>query len=141
MHGSISAWCDGLNVLPPLLLDVLTFSGETDLPETFRDSNIDLIICINMIHISPWECTEALFRIAKTNLRVGGRICTYGPYKVDGTMVESNIKFDDSLRERCAQWGIRDVEAVQQVAEASGFTLKSTHEMPANNMCLFFEKR
>lgn len=94
-----------------------------------------------MIHISPWECTAALLRMSSVCLRCGGLLFTYGPYRVGGVMVESNEKFDESLKSRCSEWGIRDLEEVEKSAAAYGLVLKSTNEMPANNLCLMFEKK
>lgn len=65
---------------------------------------------------------------------------TYGPYRVSGEMVESNVKFDESLKSRNSEWGVRDLEAVQSVALTNGLELKETVSMPANNLCVVFEK-
>jgi len=51
----------------------------------------DLTLCINMIHISPWEATVGLMECAGKVLRKGGMLVCYGPYKVDGKSVESNM--------------------------------------------------
>lgn len=56
------------------------------------NNNIDVIICINMIHISPWEATLGLMKLAKEKLsKKNGYLFCYGPYKVGGTAVESNL--------------------------------------------------
>jgi hypothetical protein len=61
---------------------------ETD---AILGKELDLIICINMIHISPWDATRGLMKVAGSNLRKGGILYCYGPYKVGGTAVESNL--------------------------------------------------
>jgi hypothetical protein len=67
------------------------------------DTPLDLVLSINMIHISPWEATLGLMRVAGQRLREpsggdidnnidddGGYLYCYGPYKQDGIVVPSN---------------------------------------------------
>ena len=93
-----------------------------------------------MIHISPYRCTEALFQSAARCLGQEGILLTYGPYNVDGTMVESNVAFDESLRTRNSSWGIRRLEEVELTAKSNGFGLEQVFSMPANNLCVTFRK-
>jgi hypothetical protein len=117
------------NLQPPLALDVC---GQP-WPVAFADA----VVCINMIHISPWEATVALFSGAQW---LGAKVVvTYGPYSIAGDfLADSNIAFDQSLRQRNPLWGIRDVTDVAKVAGASGFRLEDTIRMPANNLALIF---
>jgi len=101
---------------------------------------LNLIICINMIHISPWDATLGLFKVASEHLKSGGVLMTYGPYKVNGAAVESNMNFDANLKSRNADWGIRDLERVQVVAEDNGLKIVKVQEMPANNLLCIFQK-
>lgn len=102
--------------------------------------SLNLILCINMIHISPWSATIGLFRVAKEQLCKGGILMTYGPYKENGTAVASNLAFDESLRGRNVEWGVRDLERVQELGKENGMVLQKVVEMPANNKCLIFQK-
>jgi SAM-dependent methyltransferase len=145
MHESIRAWTEavpGNRVNPPVSFDI---SNEVDLtnnvPEDFTNGTVDVMICINMIHISPFVCTEGLFRTAARCLQPHGKLLTYGPYRVDGHMVESNVAFDEYLKKRNPEWGVRDKEAVEQVANNNGFKLVETVAMPANNLSLIFSRR
>mmetsp|Transcript_12614 Transcript_12614/g.34752 ORF Transcript_12614/g.34752 Transcript_12614/m.34752 type:complete len:300 (+) Transcript_12614:97-996(+) len=105
----------------------------------FPDSaTVDLIICINMIHISPWEATQGLMKLAGERLSPGGHLYCYGPYKVGGTAVESNLRFDASLKSRNAAWGVRDLETVLETAESNGLRMVEKVEMPANNLSLIY---
>lgn len=137
-------------VLPVVALDILSYSNQLKekkekelqiLPNMFRDGLVDVMLNINMIHISPFECTPALFNVAQSCLKQGGFLCTYGPYKVNGQMLEGNIQFDLSLKARDPSWGIRDIEEVVTIAESYGMYLQDTVEMPANNLSLFFVKK
>jgi len=100
----------------------------------------DLVLCINMIHISPWKATLGLMACAGKSLRKGGTLMCYGPYKVDGTAVESNLRFDESLKSRNSDWGVRNIEDVIDAAKKEGLSYVDRIEMPANNMSVLFCK-
>ena len=105
-----------------------------------KSAPFDFMTCINMIHISPWTATQGLMVVAKELLRPGGVLYTYGPYKVNGTTVESNLKFDASLQQRDPGWGVRNLEDVVAEAAKHGLELEESIEMPANNLSLLFRK-
>jgi SAM-dependent methyltransferase len=133
---SIAAWraYAGLaNVNPPLALNVMN--------EDWGIDAADALVCVNMIHISPWQATEALIRGASQRLRAGGVLYLYGPYRRNGAHTAlSNEAFDAQLRATDPRWGVRDLEAVRALAEAGGFTLSEIVEMPANNLSVIFVK-
>ncbi len=113
-----------------------------DLVGTWPVVAADALVAINMIHISPWEATLALFAGASRVLPSGAPLVTYGPYRVGGGHIApSNEAFDASLRARDPQWGVRDVEEVGAVADEAGFSLERRVAMPANNFTLVFRRR
>ncbi len=133
---SIAAWCSGQDrVLPPIGLDVLS-------PEWFDIARqFDAIYCANMIHISPWACTQALLRGAARHLTPQGVLITYGPYLVDGVQTApSNLAFDADLRARNRAWGLRRLSDVADQAAAVGLSLRETLNLPANNLLLVWER-
>lgn len=136
-RASIAAWRaqSGLaNLLAPLDLDVLR--------EPWPIAAADAVVCINMIHISPWAATGALMRGAGARLPAGGVLVTYGPYRRGGAhTAPGNEAFDASLRERDPAWGVRDMEAVEALAEAAGLVCEARVPMPANNFSLVLRKR
>ena len=120
------------NLLEPLALDV-----EAPWPI----ARADAILCVNMIHISPWSATLALFAGAGKVLSEGGVMVTYGPYSIEGDfLAPSNLEFDASLKSRNPTWGIRDVGDVARVASDNGLALRETIRMPANNLILAFAR-
>jgi hypothetical protein len=139
MHESIKEWTKDYRdrVLPPIDFNILNHEDFV-LPQAMNVEKVDLVICINMIHISHFDCTRSLFKLANKILNDNGLVYTYGAYKVNGSMSESNIAFDESLRSRNADWGIRNIEDVMTAAADSGFMLSETIEMPSNNLSLIF---
>ncbi|XP_075894499.1 methyltransferase-like 26 isoform X2 [Nelusetta ayraudi] len=106
------------NVMPAIHLDA-------SLPHQYwggiPPESLDLVVNINMIHISPFACTE--------------------PYAVNGQISpQSNIDFDYSLRQRNPEWGLRDVSLLSSIAQRNGLFLEKIMDMPANNKCLLFRK-
>jgi SAM-dependent methyltransferase len=135
---SIGAWRDRAalpNLLPPLRLDV---SDQDAWPE----GPFDVVVNINMIHISPWTATEGLFRGAGRVLAPGGTLFLYGPYIEANTPTSpSNLAFDASLKSRDPAWGLRRLDDVTALAARHGLELAERIAMPANNLSLFFRGR
>jgi hypothetical protein len=121
------------NISPPIALDV----EEPHWPVRERH---DAVLCINMIHISPWRATHALFRGAARILDSRGLLILYGPYLENGTAVQSNLDFDASLKRRNPEWGLRDLDEVTRVAAGHGFARQQIVRMPANNLTVVFTK-
>lgn len=140
---SIAAWRRdaGLaNVRAPQAIDLMddswTWRGDT------ADDRLTAILCINVIHISPWPVTQHLMAGAGRLLRQGGTLFTYGPYMRDGRhTAPSNAAFDESLRARNPLWGVRDVADVTALAKEHGLTLARIAELPANNLVLTYERQ
>ena len=138
---SIVAWreeADAGNLLPPRQLDVRdpVWLIDCDLP-----APISAIVNINMLHISPWSCCQALFASAAETLNQGGVVMLYGPFKRDGVhTAPSNAAFDEQLRSQDSAWGVRDLEAVVEVAVEQEFVCQNVIEMPANNLSVVFDK-
>lgn len=134
---SIRAWAEVAklpNLRPPLLLD----AAAPDWPVATADA----ILCINMVHISPWEATVGLMRGAARLLSDGAPLLLYGPYRRAGVpTAPSNEAFDESLKARDPRWGLRDLDAVIALAETQGLALDSVVEMPANNLSLLLRRR
>lgn len=131
-RASIAAWCAGLDeVLPPLTLDAAAPDWPID--------RADAVLCINMVHISPWKATLGLLAGASRILPAGAPLILYGPYRREGVeTAPSNEAFDESLRARDPRWGLRGVETV--CAAAMNFTFDRLVEMPANNLMLVFRR-
>lgn len=137
---SIAAWrkAEGTpNLLDPVALDA-SAPGWAD---GFARQGIAAIVCINMIHISPWEAAEGLFAGAGELLGAGAPLVLYGPYlEPDVATAPSNVVFDESLRQRDPRWGLRDISAVDALAQTNGMARTSRVDMPANNLTLVYRK-
>ncbi|NWK94198.1 SAM-dependent methyltransferase [Sphingobium lactosutens] len=133
---SIAAWradAHRPNLRPPIRLD-----AAADWPI----AQADAVLCINMVHISPWDATLGLLKGAGAILPPGGLLYLYGPYLRDGVdTAPSNLAFDASLRARDPHWGLRRLEHVIAAAEAQGLAFDRLVEMPANNLSLLFHRQ
>jgi hypothetical protein len=99
------------------------------------------VICINMIHIAPWAACVGLIEGSAHVLAPGGRLFLYGPYRRrDHPTAASNEAFDADLRRRDPAWGLRDLEDVTALAHRQGLSGPDIIEMPANNLCVVFER-
>jgi len=135
-HAGIRAWLGeaGLtNVLPPLALDV----GQGEWPS----GRYDAVFSANTAHWMSWSEIECFFSGVGNTLEVGGAFCLYGPFNYHGDYTsKSNARFDRWLKERDPLSGIRDFEAVDDLAREAGLTLEKDYEMPANNRMLVWSK-
>jgi hypothetical protein len=125
----------GTNLAAPLPLDAAA-------PGSWPVSVADAMLCINMVHISPWEATEGLFAGAARLLRgSGGPLVLYGPYLEQGVeTAPSNLDFDASLKARNPLWGLREAEALDALAAQHGMARSARHAMPANNIMLVYRR-
>ena len=133
---SIAAWqaeAQLPNLRAPLMLDVMA--------DAWPVQKADAVLCINMIHIAPWEATAALMRGTARVLPRDGILFLYGPFKQSGQhTTPSNAEFDAGLRAQDARWGLRDLEAVAEIASAAGFAAPVVEAMPANNLSVVFRR-
>lgn len=121
------------NLLPPVSLDARAAEWPVD--------RADAIVCINMIHITPWAATAGLMKGAGTLLAAGAPLYLYGPYVRAGVpTAPSNAAFDADLRARNPEWGLRAVEEVAAEAGKHGLTLERVVPMPANNLSVVFRR-
>jgi len=128
---SIVEWTEGLgNVRPPVALD-----AAGDWPVTATDA----ILCINMVHISPWAATSGLMAGAGRLLAPGAPLILYGPYRQqDAPTAPSNEQFELWLKDKSPEYGLRYVEDVTREATARGLTLERIVPMPAHNLILVY---
>ena len=132
-RASIDAWSAGLaNIRAAIALD-----AAADWPVRAADA----VQCINMIHIAPWQAAEGLVRGAGRVLPQGGLLYLYGPFRVGGAhTAPSNAAFDADLRATDPRWGVRDLEAMAELAARQGFGPPEVEAMPANNLSVMFRR-
>ena len=129
----IRSWLTGTNLPAPLTLDV-------------RDSNwpveqYDAIFSANTLHIMSWPEVELFFHKVNVQLKANALLCIYGPFKYGGDFTSpSNADFDLWLKRNNPVSGIRDFEAIRELAEHTGFQLVADHRMPANNQLLIWQR-
>lgn len=131
---SIEAWREAAalpNVRPPLAIDAASRDWPID--------RADAVLCINMVHISPWPSALGLIGGAARLLPQGAPLILYGPWlKDDVATASTNVAFDADLKRRDPQWGLRRVEDFDAAARERGLELAETRPMPANNLMLLW---
>ena len=131
---SIKAWrgeSDCPNLRAPIVIDASAADWPID--------RADAVLNINMVHISPWDASLGLIAGAARLLAAGGPLILYGPWlKDDIETAPSNLAFDENLKARDAQWGLRRVEDFAAAAADKGFEFVEWRQMPANNLMLLF---
>ena len=134
---SIAAWraAAGLpNLAAPLRLDAADLASWPAGP-------FEAVVCINMIHISPWAAAEGLMAGAAQALTAGGQLFLYGAFLEAGVATApSNLAFDESLKARDPAWGLRDLAVVTALAADQGLAFVERIAMPANNLVVRFSK-
>ena len=102
---------------------------------------VDAVFSANVLHIVAWPLVERFFSGVGNVLEAGGVVAVYGPFNYNGAFTsESNARFDDWLKARDPQSGVRDFEAVDALAAAQGLALRADVAMPANNRMLLWQR-
>lgn len=140
-HDIIKAWQDAYpapNLYPPLVFDLAqnVLPLNPDINEPY-----DAVFTANTLHIIDWSLVKNLVALTSKALPIHGKLIIYGPFNVQGDYTSAgNRQFDAMLRQRDSGSGIRDLEAITELAKTYQLRLKSNHNMPANNQLLVFEK-
>lgn len=133
---SIAGWIDdsgAANIRRPVQLDASA--------DAWPITAADAILCVNMVHISPWHATEGLMRGAARILKSGAPLYLYGPYRQTGIVTApSNEAFDASLKSRNAKWGLRKLDDISALAQKNEFSAPVVTQMPANNLSVVFRR-
>ncbi|GAB4229726.1 MAG: DUF938 domain-containing protein [Stanieria sp.] len=139
LRDSIEAWRNYHptdNLHSPFDIDVCESKWQIE-----EEIEIQAMVNINMIHISPWQACLGLMSGAGRILPTGGILYLYGPYKQKGEhTAASNRSFDESLRRQNPEWGVRNLEDVIRIAQSEGLVLQEIVTMPANNLSVIFKK-
>lgn len=138
---SIDAWraysgCE--NLMPATQLDAREWPWRLG-GKPIEDRSLTAILCINVIHIAPWEVALAVLDASPRLLRADGHLILYGPYMRGGAhTAPSNEAFDRALKERNPDYGVRDLDVMSAAARKAGLRRHAVVEMPANNLTVAF---
>ena len=135
-HTGIRQWLDdsGLdNIGYPICMHI----GR----DTWPTVSFDAVFSSNTAHIMAWPEVEIMFSAVGNILARGGLFFLYGPMKYSGIIAEeSNRTFDCRLKASNPQQGIRDFNALNQLALTVGLHLLEDNPMPANNRLIIWQK-
>ena len=133
---SVDAWAAEArlaNLRPAIALD----AAAPDWPIVSTDA----LLCVNMLHISPWDAVVGLFAGAGRVLGSGAPLVLYGPFvEPDVETAASNHAFDQSLRQRDPAWGLRSTADLDRLAAGHRMTRTARCAMPANNLVLVYRR-
>ena len=136
---SIEAWrrnADLTNVQPPQRIDLLDPDWAW-----IPGGPLAAMLCVNVLHISPWAVSQNLIAGAARLLQPNGKLFVYGPFMRDGAhTAASNATFDASLRAQNSAWGVRDTRDLAALASAHKLLLADVIAMPSNNFLLVFAR-
>lgn len=141
----IRLWCEEVNLSRlrmPLTLDVNHASDWTSLRAACESSaGYDAVYSANTLHIMSWAEVERMFQHLPEVMMADARLAIYGPFKLDGQHTSaSNAAFDDALRSAVPHRGIRDLKAVDVLAQRIGLTMLEDCPLPANNRCVVWQR-
>ncbi len=126
-RASIRAWAAEAklpHLRPPLDLDLRA--------PAWTRRRADALLCVNVLHVTPPACAEALVQGAVAVLPPGGPLAVYGPFTHRGTPLTGRLaRFDAELRAADPALGVREVEALVEAARRAGLALDLELEMPA----------
>ncbi len=123
---------------PPLAIDVEITPWEI---KSELGLSLQGIVSINFIHISSWNCTRSLFKQSGKLLSNGKYLMLYGPFKIGNEHIsQSNYLFDKELKMQNNNWGVRNLDKVNEEAYNNGFVQKELILMPANNISIIYRK-
>ena len=132
----INQWVDEAdlaNVKSPVQLNV------KDYPWPFQQ--LEAVFTANTLHIMSWEDVEVFFTRLGAYLQANAKFCSYGPYNKNGAYTsDSNARFDQWLKQRDPVSGIRHIEDLVALGKLNKIELTTEVAMPANNMCLVWQK-
>ena len=121
------------NLSAPAVLDVS--QKEWPLP------SVDAAFTANTLHIMSWPNVIALFAGLGAALTAEATFAVYGPFRYGGAYTsESNQRFDEMLKSRDPHSGLRDIEALKELAAGQRLQLSADHDLPANNRLLVWER-
>ena len=135
-HVGIVEWIEESmlpNVEFPLELDVVSDKWPTSI--------FDGVFTANTYHIMHWHEVVTMVEGVKHILSVDGIFMIYGPFNYNNDYTSSsNRLFDDMLKERDLQSGLRNFEDLESLTKNNSLALYEDVTMPGNNRLLIFKK-
>lgn len=99
------------------------------------------VFSANTSHIMSWPMVEKMFQGVGRILLPKKSFCLYGPFNFDGQYTSSsNQAFDNMLRDRDPESGLRNFEELLALAELNGLSFTKRYDLPANNCILTWQK-
>jgi len=125
-RASIAGWSADArlpNLLPPLAYDLRT--------ELWHHRPVSAVLCVNVLHVAPAGCAEALCLGASRALPPGGPLAVYGPFSRRGRPLAGRLaRLEGTLRAADPDLGVREVEEIEDAGRRHGLALEDDLPMP-----------
>ena len=128
---------------PEARASIAAFAAEAGLPNlraplafdlrllSWRLLRADAVLCVNVLHVAPPECQDALCAGAARVLPPSGPLVVYGPFARRGAPLEGRLaRLDAALRAHDPALGVREVEALLEAGRSHGLALAEDRAMP-----------
>lgn len=102
---------------------------------------VQFIFLSNLLHLISTQEVLIFLSEAAAALDTAGKLLIYGPFKRDGQLTSpGDVSFHASLTAQDPEIGYEDEADIIAWARSQSLAHTATHEMPANNLALEFEK-
>ncbi|MDF1653876.1 MAG: GNAT family N-acetyltransferase [Coxiellaceae bacterium] len=120
------------NILPEKEIDVTTYDWE--------QCKYNAVFSANTLHIMSWSKGDVFMSNVAKAIKPNGYLIIYGPFSYDGEFTsESNVRFDQQLKQANPERGIREFNLISGMLAAQGFNFIDDHVMPANNQLIVWQ--
>jgi hypothetical protein len=128
------------NMADPIELNIFI---ESQWNEVEKRGPFDGILAFNLIHLIPWRGTSVILERASQLLEARrGFLAIHGPFLREGTFLsQSDREFDEDIRSRDPEWGLRDLEQTVRIATEYDFKKEEIREMRAGNWMLVLRRQ
>ncbi|MDH5355830.1 MAG: class I SAM-dependent methyltransferase [Gammaproteobacteria bacterium] len=114
---------------------------ELDVRESWPEKSYNMIFSANSLHIMSESEVEQFFTGCGQRTKPAGHLVVYGPFNYNGDYSsDSNRQFDQWLKARDSESGIKHFEWIDRLAQDAGFKIVDDIEMPANNRTIIWQR-
>lgn len=127
------------NISQPVEIDITT-SYKTWAGGKFSENSVSYVLCVNMIHITKFECVEGLFRNCGSILNRGGMLFIHGPLAFKDFASQTSSELHKSLKCLNPDWGVRNLEDLNELASKNNLKYENCLAIPEDDYLVIWKK-